>query len=398
MDRRHFLQGLGAAFVLFPLNPLFASSLSFDDFVKQQKDGFADYQAELDHNFKVYQQTINEEFKQFKGQVKKVWGDEKIGSSTVFVQYSENLKSRTIIDFKKGTMTVELIAAENTKGMGTRVRQLLVESAGISVKEAYDKDPLLQKIEKRLANQITAQAKASPGNEPVIADVLTGKTQPSKQQVLAAVAKAAKTGTASTRKTPQAGQKIFAFSIPLNQARISAKSEQYKPAVKKYAKQEKIDPALVLAIMHSESAFNPLAKSYIPAYGLMQIVPESAGKDASEKVYGQQRLLTPAYLYNSNNNIKMGCAYLNILYYRYLSEIANKESRIYCVIAAYNTGAGNVARAFGAGTKISRAAVTINRMSPQQVYARLISSLPYSETRNYIKKVLPRYRAYQAVV
>ena len=398
MDRRRFLQGLSAASVLFPLNPLFAASPSFEDFKKQQNDGFANYQAELERDFKNYKKAIDEEFNSFKGEVKKVWSDENIGSSTVLVQYSKDLKSRTIIDYEKGTMTVELVDAENAQGMGTQVRQALIAAANTSVKEAYEQDPLLQNIEKRLNKEVTNQEKGKVSNEPIISDVLTGEANPGKAKVDAAIIEASKTGKATTRPAAKAGTQVFAFSIPLNQARISNKSDKFKPTVKKYAAKEKIDPALVLAIMHSESAFNPMAKSHVPAYGLMQIVPVSAGKDASEKVYGKQRLLSPSYLYNSDNCIKMGCAYLNILYYRYLVKIENKESRTYCTIAAYNTGSGNVARAFGAGTNITKASATINRMSPQQVYNKLVSSLPYDETRNYMKKVTPRYKAYQAEV
>lgn len=398
MDRRRFLQGLSVATVLFPLNPVFAASPSFENYKKQQNEGFSNYQAELERDFVTYQKTIDEEFKRFKSQVKKVWGDENIGSSTVYVQYSDDLKTRTIIDFEKGSMTVELVDAENAKGMGAKVREVLIDSAGSTVKEAYENDPLLQNIEKRLSGQVANQETARVNNEPLVGDVLTGSKNPSKQQIEAAVVKASQSGKGSKRLAAQTDMAVFSFSIPLSQARISNKSDQFKPVIKKYAKQEQIDPALVLAIMHSESAFNPMAKSHIPAYGLMQIVPRSAGKDASEKVYGKQRLLSASYLYNSDNNIKMGCAYLNILYYRYLSKIENPESRTYCVIAAYNTGSGNVARAFNAGTNTTKAAATINRMSPQQVYNKLVSSLPYVETRNYMKTVTPRYKAYLAEV
>ncbi|WP_051610037.1 murein transglycosylase domain-containing protein [Marinospirillum insulare] len=399
MDRRRFLQGLSVTAAFLPLNPIFAASPSFEDYKKQQNDGFANYKAELEKDFAAYQKAIDEEFKQFKGQVKKVWGDENIGSSTVYVKYSDDLKTRTIIDYEKGTMTVEVVADKNATGMGSKVRQEMIETAGTRVSDAYKSDPLLQRVEKRVDSSVTHQEKARVSNEFVVGDVLTGKANPTKQEVQESVVKAAtETGKGSKRDAAQAGAAVFAFSIPLSRVRISNKYEQFMPAVKKYSAKEKIDPALVLAIMHSESAFNPMAKSHIPAYGLMQIVPRSAGKDASEKVYGKQRLLSASYLYNSDNCIKMGCAYLNILYYRYLSKIENPESRTYCVIAAYNTGAGNVAKAFGAGTNITRAAGTINRMSPQQVFNKLVSDLPYAETQNYMKKVTPRYKAYQTEV
>ena len=69
-----------------------------------------------------------------------------------------------------------------------------------------------------------------------------------------------------------------------------------------------------------------------------------------------------------------------------------------CAIAGYNTGAGNVCKAFDAGTSLTRAAPVINGMTPEQVYSRLRTNLPYEETRNYIVKVnerLPLYREWQ---
>lgn len=398
MDRRLFLQGLGIASALLPFNSLVAAPSSFEDFKKQQNDGFNNYKAELDRDFAAYKKAVAEEFDSYQGKVKKVWGDTNVGSPSVLVQYSEDLQSRTIIDYEQGLMTVELVDTNNAKGVGTKLRETMLQIADSTVNDAYKKDTLVQNIEKRVAKEITHQEVAKVKEEPLISDVLTGTPKPTKQQVAAVVNEALKTAEGSTRNAPESGKKVFAFSIPLDKTNISKKSEQFKPLVLKYAAHEKVDPALVFAIMHSESAFNPMAKSHVPAYGLMQIVPNSAGKDASEKVYGKQRLLAPSYLYNSENNIKMGCAYLNILYYRYLSKIENKESRTYCVIAAYNTGSGNVAKAFGAGTNVTKAAVTINKMTPQQVYNKLVSSLPYAETQNYMKKVTPRYKAYQTEV
>ncbi len=151
---------------------------------------------------------------------------------------------------------------------------------------------------------------------------------------------------------------------------------------------------MIFALIEAESAFNPLAKSHIPAYGLMQIVPQSAGQDASALIHGKATLLSPSYLYNSKKNIEMGVAYIYILYYRYLKSIDDPVSRLYCTIAAYNTGAGNVAKAFTSGRNIKKAAKTINQMSSDDVYHHLIKHLPYAETRNYLKKVnrlLPKY-------
>jgi membrane-bound lytic murein transglycosylase C len=138
-----------------------------------------------------------------------------------------------------------------------------------------------------------------------------------------------------------------------------------------------------------------MARSHVPAYGLMQIVPHSAGRDASELLFGREVLLSPSYLYGEGNNINVGTAYLYLLYNRYLAEIRDPVSRMYCSIAAYNTGPGNVARAFADTTKVSNAAGIINRMTPQQVYTHLVSRLPYQETRDYLQKVTTCMAMYQ---
>src|SRR5690606_39594272 len=96
--------------------------------------------------------------------------------------------------------------------------------------------------------------------------------------------------------------------------------------------------------IYTESSFNPLARSHIPAFGLMQIVPTSAGKDISQELYGSPRLLTPDYLYDPEKNIEAGSVYLYLLLNRYFRQVADTESRFYMAVSASNTGPGNVAR------------------------------------------------------
>jgi membrane-bound lytic murein transglycosylase C len=110
------------------------------------------------------------------------------------------------------------------------------------------------------------------------------------------------------------------------------------------------------------------------------------------------------YLYNAENNIELGVAYLHILYYRYLKRIKDPAARQWATIAAYNTGVQNVVKSFsGEYTKSKyasrwswkRHAINkINKMKPEQVYEHLRNYLPYEETRDYIKKVrenIPKY-------
>ena len=150
--------------------------------------------------------------------------------------------------------------------------------------------------------------------------------------------------------------------------------------------------------MHSESSFSPMARSYIPAFGLMQMVPRSAGIDSYRYLYGEKKMLSSYYLYNSNNNIKIGSAYLHILYFKYLKKIKNPQSRLYCTIAAYNTGAGNVAKVFSGTTNINKASRGINKLSSDQVYKQLMRKLPYHETKKYLSKVSKRVSSYQKII
>ena len=144
--------------------------------------------------------------------------------------------------------------------------------------------------------------------------------------------------------------------------------------------------------METESSFNPYAISPIPAVGLMQIVPTSAGRDTWRFLKKEDRIPSKQYLFDADNNIEMGSAYLHLLQSRYLENIKNQVSREYCVIAAYNTGSGNVLNTFSKDRK--KAVDIINRMSPEAVYRKLRNSLPYQEARRYIMKVTEAKKRY----
>ncbi|MEO5863947.1 MAG: hypothetical protein ABIQ79_02770 [Nitrospiraceae bacterium] len=68
-----------------------------------------------------------------------------------------------------------------------------------------------------------------------------------------------------------------------------------------------------------------------------------------------------------------------------LKNVEHNVSREYCVIAAYNTGAGNVFRTFSRDR--TTAVNQINSLQPAGVYDQLRNSLPYEETRHYLEKV-----------
>jgi membrane-bound lytic murein transglycosylase C len=162
-------------------------------------------------------------------------------------------------------------------------------------------------------------------------------------------------------------------------------ADHYRAAAEKYATRYQVSASLVLAIMRTESNFNPFAVSSAPAYGLMQLVPTSAGRAALKRTRGTDEVPTAEYLFDPDHNIELGTAYLNVLSDTEFHAVENQDSRDYCVIAAYNTGPRNVTRTFAANK--AEALNEINRMGPPALFDKLRTNLPYEETRQYIAKV-----------
>ena len=91
----------------------------------------------------------------------------------------------------------------------------------------------------------------------------------------------------------------------------------------------------------------------------------------------------------------MGTAYIKLLNHSYLKSIKNPISRIYCTVAAYNAGAGGVARAFVGNKNVDKASAIINEMTSSEVYDHLLEYLPATETKNYLTKVFKAQARYR---
>jgi membrane-bound lytic murein transglycosylase C len=169
-------------------------------------------------------------------------------------------------------------------------------------------------------------------------------------------------------------------------------AQRYAASVDRHAKQYGVSKSLIFAVMKTESGFNPFAVSSAPAYGLMQLVPETGGRDAYQRVKGYAHTPSKEYLFDADHNIELGSAYLNIIEQRYLGRIEHPLTREYCTIAAYNGGAGNVLNMFSRDR--ARAPEVINSLPPAEVYRRLRDEHPRDETRRYLVKVLEARREF----
>ena len=79
---------------------------------------------------------------------------------------------------------------------------------------------------------------------------------------------------------------------------------------------------------------------------------------------------------------------------QYFKEIKDSQSKEYCIIAGYNTGSGNVSRAFTGQKNIVIASKKINKLSSRKVKQRLLNQLPYKETKKYLVEVLEKRKLY----
>lgn len=361
--------------------PLIAwSQDGFERFQQQQQQAFEQHQREFQEAFQEFRETYREEFKAYQEELRANWNDPKIGDQYHWVEYSDEQRSRTVVDYEDNSITVDVPSEAGTQGAISRLNELL----GRTMDEAYERDEVTQRTQEKVG--LGADVSASAGDKRVLSEI-----EPDDLEQMIDQAKIDK----SREPSGDESRSIISLTVPMPEQRTSRKAKEFLGQIRNQAERYDIDEALMLAIMHSESNFNPMARSHIPAFGLMQIVPESAGKDVAQRVYGEPRLLSPEYLYNPDNNIQAGAVYLNILYYSYLSAIEDPESRMYTVIAAYNTGAGNVARAFVGSTDVSAAAEVINGLTPAEVYQRLRADLPYEETQKYLVKVASRTEAYR---
>jgi membrane-bound lytic murein transglycosylase C len=279
-----------------------------------------------------------------------------------------------ITDFDHGTLTVETVDETDPQASlkATIAAALLTTSDPATVDLFSDKD-------------VTLESTRKPYLYGLIHDN-HGKSIVTREQAVAYAdfLVPAKMQTRST-DTEQGGKTALFVKLLMVKNFEARGADRYRASVDKYATQYNVSPSLVLAIMRTESNFNPFAVSGAPAYGLMQLVPTSGGRAAYKRVQGVDQTPTPEYLFDPEHNIELGAAYLGVLGNTEFHSVDNADSRDYCVIAAYNTGPHNVTKVFASDK--NEALTDINGMPPAALFDKLRTDLPSEETRQYVVKV-----------
>lgn len=141
----------------------------------------------------------------------------------------------------------------------------------------------------------------------------------------------------------------------------------YQSEIQKQSGKNKIDPAWAFAIARRESSFMSDANSSVGAKGLMQIMPNTAKQLKRKKV-------STKYLLNADNNIALGTKYLRQLLDRY-------NGNNILATASYNAGPYRVSQWL--------------KEKPSLPADMWIETIPYKETREYVKSVLAYQQIYQ---
>ncbi len=140
--------------------------------------------------------------------------------------------------------------------------------------------------------------------------------------------------------------------------------------IKQEARARNLDPYTVAGLIRQESIFDPRAKSHANAYGLMQLLLDTAQRTARK--YGVTPPATVDALYEPQLNIKLGTAYLR--------DQLDRFGRIEYVAAAYNAGP-------------SRAVRWMAEL-PQEI-DEWAEAVPFKETRGYVQGVVRNTEQYK---
>ena len=370
------------------------------------------HQTKSDKNTSEMQMTQKELERHFAKAVREArrdlrsnkWQDAEISGRSRAIFYSDDYSQKRAVDFKANEIQVTMPTMRKGKVLDYKEMKKVLEDTlrgllSMNLKMAIAQDPVNRRLEE-LSGIRYASDLGAMGNDLILGELFRNE-RPSIKAIQSMAAKLTKKAYIRYPAVASLGNTLaFAFNdrttyiVPLPERRARVKAKRYKPFIYEYANKFNLPSSLIFAIVHAESHFNPMARSQAPAFGLMQIVPHTAGRDATSMLFKRKRLLSPAYLYNPKRNVQVGTAYLHILYYRYLRGIKDPQARMYCAIAAYNAGSVNVMKTLTGLSSINKAIPAINRLSRNEVLKRLIRRMPSMETREYLNKVLNLQKTY----
>lgn len=331
---------------------------TYKDFIKQDKKSYADFEREEAEKFTKYKAEVKRKWNEFKNSTRKDW-----------YEYSHDLNTLSRVDFKEGIITIETVVEKDAGDVMTIAKRNISQK----IEGLFQPDSLTRDVILEGQVEFSSPPIIDSTNVVVFIDekVLEGmkieeetiKSEDGKERVKA---------TATIKMVPD---------------HLRVRAKKYLSTIRKYCREYNLEVSLVLAIMQTESYFNPRAKSYVPAFGLMQLVPKSGAREGYRFAHNEDKIVRPNYLYDPENNIHLGCAYLAKMRDYEFKDVNQDDKIRYCIVASYNTGPSNLSRAVIGVRKLKSAVKKINEMDSNQLFEKLQSDLPYEETRKYLTKV-----------
>ena len=171
----------------------------------------------------------------------------------------------------------------------------------------------------------------------------------------------------------------------------------FDDAIKKCSKIIDWDWRLLAAVIYQESRFKVDARSWCGAFGLMQLMPETAAK------YGIDSTST------AEENIRAGVKYLKWIDKQLTDSVTDKDERVKFVLASYNIGLGHildarrVAKANGANPEVWDNSVDFYLLHKSEAlyYNPELVRSGYcrgDETYNFVREIMERYRIYTTLI
>ena len=338
----------------------FITLLSLFSFAHADEDLFENAATQFDKASKSQQdkysaqaENQNSYWNDYKNRVMQKWSDGAIPERKIYVKYFDDESTRIRVNYESGEVIAETLLPK--------------KDASESVAKEFLKNALNDVIDKDL------NAKA-----PVIAKDEIPTNGSSVEQSIKNLIDGVKPKETETGTDHQERQ-VYRITFKLTPNYIKKRADKIRPLVEKWANKYNLDPAFVLAIIRQESSFNPRARSWVPAYGLMQIVPFYAGKEVMTKVTGKTLTPDAEFLYDPEKNIMVGTTYLQLLRDDYFKNVSDENTRRYLITCSYNWGPHRIKTAISKGQLSTR-------LPASDVYNKLRKIAPV-ETSNYLERV-----------
>ena len=417
---------------------LYSQESELEKYKKMQQQDINQWKQERDAELDAYKARVEKERKEWAEYVKGVrqkWGEFSDTTPKIWSNYGNDLNSLGRVDFENNKVEIaalvegdDPVVAEkliekqleillNEKEEGTNNKFMEGQIAFEKTNEENKKNlmELEKKFErqraeiekKNLENKLTlekrkkeleklAEEKAKQEKKIIKTVDSSNRKDFVKEKVKHQVKKEVVVGEDGKARTK------YSVSLEMVPNSIQKRAENYVEMIRAYSEKNDIEAPLVMALIHTESAFNPKAFSRRPdgtpmACGLMQIIPSQAGRDAHKALFGTDKIVESEYLFDPENNLRMGTWYIkwlskwwNNYEKKNFKRTSSKLKNEYFAISSYNQGMGTILN------KAYKTHKLIDK-SEQETYTILTTerNIP-KEGRDYLERVTKRKELYKS--